>query len=156
MRIDPFDETPTPSQPSGPSSLGAGFLILVTRELTGLSQRALAAKVGASQPNLASLETGNRLPTVRTLMRIAAATGFELVIGLRRPDRPKPDPATIHALEFDLLGALRHNPQDDLADFEVFREPSPLEGPGQAPADADIDADATPDTAPAPHPDPAS
>ena len=40
------------------SSLGAGYLILVARELTGLSQRKLAAKAGTSQPALAKLETG--------------------------------------------------------------------------------------------------
>ena len=66
-----------------PSPLGAGYLILVVRELYGLSQRDLACAIGTSQPSLATLETGNRMPTVRTLMRIADATGFELVIGRR-------------------------------------------------------------------------
>lgn len=72
------------------SSLGAGHLILVARELTGLSQRKLAAKAGASQPALAKLETGNGIPSIRTLLRIADAAGFELVIasGDRRAARP--------------------------------------------------------------------
>jgi hypothetical protein len=51
-------------RPPQPSSLGAGYLILVARELTGLSQRRLAAKIGTSQASLARLETGNRIPTV--------------------------------------------------------------------------------------------
>jgi transcriptional regulator with XRE-family HTH domain len=112
-----------------PSPLGAGFLILVTRELSGLSQRQLAARTNTSQPNLATLETGNRMPTVRTLMRIADASGFELVIGLRRPDAPSPDPDVLRAQGFDLVGTLTANPQDGLADFVVLREPSPFEGP---------------------------
>lgn len=119
-----------------PSPLGAGFLILVIRELTGLTQHELATRIGTSQPNVATLESGNRMPTVRTLVRIATATGFDLVIGLRRSDRPRPAPEEIHALGFDLLGILRRNPQDDLADFDVLREPSPLEGPRDDPVDA--------------------
>ena len=113
-----------------PSPLGAGYLLLVVRELSGLSQRSLARAIGTSQPTLATLETGNRTPTIRTLMRVAQATGFELVIGLRRPEAPRPDPAIIHAQGFDLLGTLRPDPQDGLADFVVLREPSPFEGPG--------------------------
>ena len=74
------------SQSPTPSPLGAGYLILVVRELSGLSQRALAHAIGTSQPTLATIETGNRVPTSRTLLRVADATGFELVIGLRRPN----------------------------------------------------------------------
>jgi transcriptional regulator with XRE-family HTH domain len=112
-----------------PSPLGAGYLILVVRELSGLSQRSLARAIGTSQPTLATLETGNRTPTIRTLMRVAQATGFELVIGLRRPGARAPDPDVIHTQGFDLLGTLRPDPQDGLADFVVLREPSPFEGP---------------------------
>jgi len=113
-----------------PSPLGAGYLILVARELSGLSQRRLASRIGTSQPSLASLEAGNRTLTVRTLMRVAGAAGFELVIGLRRSNAPTPEPAKLQALGFDLLGTLRLNPEDGLADFLVLREPSPFEGPG--------------------------
>jgi transcriptional regulator with XRE-family HTH domain len=113
-----------------PSPLGAGYLILVVRELSGLSQRSLARAIGTSQPTLATLETGNRTPTIRTLMRVAHATGFELVIGLRRLGACAPDPDVIHTQGFDLLGTLRSDPLDGLADFVVLREPSPFEGPG--------------------------
>jgi transcriptional regulator with XRE-family HTH domain len=123
--IDAVRENPPPL----PSPLGAGHLILVARELSGLSQRVLARAVGTSQPTLAILETGNRTPTIRTLMRVAKATGFELVIGLRRPGAPPPDAGIIHAQGFDLLGTLRPDPQDGLADFVVLREPTPFEGP---------------------------
>jgi transcriptional regulator with XRE-family HTH domain len=124
--IDAVREIPPPPPPSPP---GAGYLILVARELSGLSQRDLARAVRTSQPTLATLETGNRTPTIRTLMRVAQATEFELVIGLRRPGAPPPDPDIIHKQGFDLLGTLRPDPHDGLADFIVLREPGPLEGP---------------------------
>ena len=124
-----FGIDPVRQKTPHPSPLGAGHLILVVRELSGLSQRSLARAVGTSQPTLATLETGNRTPTIRTLMRVAQATGFELVIGLRRPGAPAPDPDILHTQGFDLLGTLRPDPQDGLADFVVLREPSPFEGP---------------------------
>jgi transcriptional regulator with XRE-family HTH domain len=126
-----FDIDGSPEIPAGiqPSSLGAGELILVCRELTGRSQRSLAAHVGTSQPALARLETGNAIPTVRTLMRIAQASGFELVIGLRRPGAPPPDSDALGEMGFALLGTLDVNEDDGLADFTALREPSPLEGP---------------------------
>jgi transcriptional regulator with XRE-family HTH domain len=115
--------------PPQPSPLGAGYLILVVRELSGLSQRALARTIGTSQPTLAILETGNRTPTIRTLMRVAEAARFELVIGLRRPDARTPDTVVLHAQGFDLVGTLQPNAEDGLADFVALREPSPFEGP---------------------------
>ena len=60
-------------------------------------------------------------------MRVADATGFQLVIGLRRTNTPAPNPNTLRTQGFDLLGTLKPNPQDGLADFVVLREPSPLE-----------------------------
>ena len=124
--MGPTTQTPAPPRPS---PLGAGYLILVVRELTGMSQRVLARSIGTSQPTLATLETGNRVPSVRTLLRVADATGFELVIGLRRPNVPAPKPNDLQAQGFDLLGTLSRNTQDGLADFVVLREPSPTEGP---------------------------
>ena len=53
-------------------------------------------------------------------MRVAEAARFELVIGLRRPDAPTPDPDVLHAQGLDLRQALTPNPQDDLADFACF------------------------------------
>jgi transcriptional regulator with XRE-family HTH domain len=129
---DEYQPEPEPdSRPadyrSSPHAIGAGFLILVARELTGTSQRRLANRVGTSQPTLARIETGNRTPTVRTLLRVARAAGFELVLGLRRPDARLPPQSTLDA--FALIGTLHLNDDDGLADFVVYREPSPLEGP---------------------------
>ena len=93
----------------------------------GLSQRALAVQIGSSQPSIATLESGNRLPTIRTLLRIADAVGLELVLGLRRPDDAKPDDHAIEQLGFALLGTLHPNAVDGLADYVVFLEPKPWE-----------------------------
>jgi transcriptional regulator with XRE-family HTH domain len=112
-----------------PSPLGAGYLILVARELTGLSQRRLARAIATSQPALARLETGNRLPTIRTLLRVAGAAGVDLVVGLRRPGFEPPDPTVLERQGFALIGTLHLNPEDALADFVVLREPTPFEGP---------------------------
>jgi transcriptional regulator with XRE-family HTH domain len=118
-----------PPPPTAPQSLGAGYLVLVARELSGLSQRRLAARIGTSQSTLATIETGNRLPTIRTLLRVADAAGLQLVLGLRRPDTPRPDHVAIRDLGFALLGTLHGNPDDGLADLEILREPTPFEGP---------------------------
>ena len=112
--------------------MGAGFLVLVARELTGLSQRRLARRVGTSQPSLAKIESGARIPTLRTMLRVAAAAGYELVLGLIGADE---DPPLLDELDaFALIGVLRPNPEDDLADFVLFREPSVFEGPKDDPA----------------------
>ena len=54
---------------------------------------------------------------------------FDLVMGLRRPGGPPPDPAVLSAMGFTLLGTLERNEEDGLADFEALREPTPFEGP---------------------------
>lgn len=128
--IDPDIDAP---QRVRASPLGAGSLILVARELTGLSQSQLARRVGTSQSALAALESGNRLPSVRTLLRIACAADFELVIGLRLPGGNDPDPAVLRQQGFALVGTLHPNDEDGLADFVTLREPSVFEGPGASP-----------------------
>jgi transcriptional regulator with XRE-family HTH domain len=106
--------------------MGAGYLVLVARELTGLSQRTLAERAGTSQPSLAKIESGSRIPTLRSMLRVAAA-GYELVLGLMSADEDPPLPEELEM--FALLGVLRTDPQDDLASFVVFREPSVFDGP---------------------------
>jgi transcriptional regulator with XRE-family HTH domain len=108
-------------------SIGAGYLVLVVRELTGLSQRQLARRVRTSQPSLARMESGNQVPTVKTLMRVANAAGFELLLGLREFDADPPRADTVDGIV--LLGAILSSPDDDLADFVVLKEPSIFDGP---------------------------
>jgi len=95
------------------SSLGVGEIVLSARELTGLSQRALASRAGTSQAAVTAIETGNRLPTIRTLMRLVDAAGLELVVGLRKSDLAAPI----------ALGALVANDEDGLADYLPMRAP---------------------------------
>jgi transcriptional regulator with XRE-family HTH domain len=102
-----------------PSSLGAGEIVLAARERTGYSQRRLASALRSSQPSIAAIESGHRVPTVRTLIRVAEATGLELVVGLRSPGAAEPF----------TLGALIANVDDGLADYVPMRTPSPFEGP---------------------------
>lgn len=52
------------------------------RSRHGLSQRALAAELDVSQPRIVELESGEKSPTLDTLVKIAAATGCEFVIDI--------------------------------------------------------------------------
>ena len=52
------------------------------RSMNELSQRALAAKLGVSQPRIVELESGEKNPTFDTIAKIAAATGLEFAIDI--------------------------------------------------------------------------
>lgn len=65
-------------------------LIVSARVSAGLTQRQLAARVGTSQPAIARLEAGQVSPTLDTVVRVAAAAGFELRVAL--VPAPAPDP----------------------------------------------------------------
>lgn len=60
-------------------------VIIEARMRAGLSQAALAKKIGTKQPAIARIE-GGKLPSTATLQRIARATGTHLRIAL------EPDP----------------------------------------------------------------
>jgi transcriptional regulator with XRE-family HTH domain len=49
--------------------------IIAARAHAGLSQAELAARMKTSQPFVARLESGRTLPSMRTLLRVAEATG---------------------------------------------------------------------------------
>ncbi len=53
------------------------------RESLGMSQAALAARIGSTQPAVARLEAGAVMPSLRTLRRIAVALRLDLVVELR-------------------------------------------------------------------------
>ena len=63
-------------------SLPVTQAILEARLAAGLSQRELADRVGTSQSAIANLELGLTNPTVATLERCLAATGFALKVEL--------------------------------------------------------------------------
>ena len=52
------------------------------RSVHDLSQRALAAKLGVSQPRIVELESGEKNPTFDTIVKISAATGLEFAIDI--------------------------------------------------------------------------
>ena len=62
-------------------------LLREARVNAGLTQAALAERLGVSQPSIAALERPGANPTVRTLERILSAVGLELTTSERRlPD----------------------------------------------------------------------
>jgi DNA-binding XRE family transcriptional regulator len=56
--------------------------LLRARLRAGLSQAELAARMGTSQSTIARLENGNSLPSTKTLLRYAEATGSRFRVRL--------------------------------------------------------------------------
>ncbi len=54
--------------------------VLEARNRAGLTQQQLARKMGTTQPVVARLESGRTRPSIRTLERLAKATGSRLQI----------------------------------------------------------------------------
>ncbi len=59
--------------------------LIAARARAGLSQAELAERMQTSQSAIARLESGRTRPSVRTLERLAAATGTKLHISLTAP-----------------------------------------------------------------------
>jgi transcriptional regulator with XRE-family HTH domain len=57
------------------------------RLLHQLSQRKLGAQAGITQARLSDWETGNAIPTLPTLVRVAHALGYDLAL-IPREDAP--------------------------------------------------------------------
>ena len=55
----------------------------------GMSQTRLGRLLGMSQPAVARLESGDHLPTLPTLLRIAAALDIEILVDIRPRKRPR-------------------------------------------------------------------
>jgi ribosome-binding protein aMBF1 (putative translation factor) len=54
--------------------------VIDARKRAGLTQAELAKKMGTAQPVVARLESGRARPSIRTLERLAEATGSRLLI----------------------------------------------------------------------------
>ncbi len=54
--------------------------LIDARNHAGLTQQELARKMGTTQPVVARLESGRTRPSMRTLARLAEATGSRLLI----------------------------------------------------------------------------
>ena len=57
--------------------------VIEARSRAGLTQGELARKMGTTQPAVARLESGRTRPSLRTLERLALATGSQLSISLK-------------------------------------------------------------------------
>ncbi len=73
-------------------------LIRMARRQAGLTQTELAERAGTSQAAVSAYESGRRSPSVDTLVRILAATGFELRMRLAPPDTHTSSLTTAEAL----------------------------------------------------------
>jgi transcriptional regulator with XRE-family HTH domain len=91
---------------------------LTARELECVSQSHFAFRVGTSQPTLSAYELGARIPTLKTLIRIANAAGLDLVIGLREASTEPLTPG----IPTPLLGILRLG-SEGLPSFTILHEP---------------------------------
>jgi transcriptional regulator with XRE-family HTH domain len=86
-------------------AMGVGYLVLKARASAGLTQAQLAEQLVTSQSMVARWESGAQVPSVRTLMRIAKATGFELALGLHHLARAKGSFLVLEVLEAQGKGA---------------------------------------------------
>jgi transcriptional regulator with XRE-family HTH domain len=66
--------------------MGLGYLIYTARRFRRLSQSALAREMSTSRTVVSRWESGERLPSLLTLEKLAGATDLEVVIGLRDPE----------------------------------------------------------------------
>lgn len=57
--------------------------VIDARNRAGLTQKELARKMGTTQPVVARLESGRTRPSMRTLERLAKATGSRLLISFQ-------------------------------------------------------------------------
>jgi ribosome-binding protein aMBF1 (putative translation factor) len=74
----------SPRQTITAAPLHIGAAIVAARTAAGLSQNELVSRTKTAQPNIGRLEKGGSLPSVRTLQRIAKATGHKLLITFSR------------------------------------------------------------------------
>ena len=88
-------------------------LVARLRRSTGLTQAALAALAGTSQPTIAAYETGTKRPSLRTLQRLASATGLGVHVAFV-PHLTREDRRSL-ALHEWIADRLRDAPADTLA-----------------------------------------
>jgi transcriptional regulator with XRE-family HTH domain len=66
--------------------MGLGYLIYTARRYRRLSQGRLAKEMSTSRNVISRWESGERLPSLLTLEKVAGGTDLEVVIGLRDPE----------------------------------------------------------------------
>ena len=65
--------------------------LIKARVRTGLSQAELAARMGTSQSTIARLESGQTLPSTKTLLGTPRQPAANFAFGSRRPDDANPE-----------------------------------------------------------------
>ena len=65
--------------------------VIDARNRAGLTQQELAKRMGTTQPAVARLESGRVRPSMRTLARLAEATGSRLIIGFEPCEGARPE-----------------------------------------------------------------
>ncbi len=60
-------------------------LVIAHRIRQGLTQKALAERIGTSEAAISRLESGQHKPTVETLRKVSRALGQKLVVGFEDP-----------------------------------------------------------------------
>jgi transcriptional regulator with XRE-family HTH domain len=85
-------------------------LIRQTRLDAGLTQAAVAARIGATQAAVARLERPGANPTIETLDRVMKAMGHRLELSVR--------PSKSHVDEAQILERLKMTPAERLRAFE--------------------------------------
>jgi ribosome-binding protein aMBF1 (putative translation factor) len=63
--------------------------LIKARSDAGLTQEALAKRMGTTQTVIARLESGRALPSTRTLAKLADATGHRLRIAFEAVEQPR-------------------------------------------------------------------
>jgi uncharacterized protein len=81
--------------PDGDEATAAtlGGLLRALRLEAGVTQVELAARAGTTQSAVSQYETGQLVPELGTIARLAAAAGFEVELRVR-PDSPTPATAS--------------------------------------------------------------
>ncbi len=64
--------------------------VIEARSRAGLTQQELARRMGTTQPVVARLESGGTRPSMRTLERLAKATGSRLLISFQPREGKRP------------------------------------------------------------------
>ncbi len=98
---------PPPDEPGDADAAAFGAALRAIRERRGLRQQELAAAAGVTAPQVSSFESGARMPTVRTLRRLAAALDTTLDALFAEGGAEPPAPAAATPAEAGVLPGLQ-------------------------------------------------